>query len=290
MKLSELNLDLNIIKDGEFKNLIKIDEIESLERSLIFATNKIPEEILKDKNISAVICSSDYTDYYNQFTIGIIESPTPKDLFFKIINYLSNNTDFYYKREKSIISKTAEISENVFVAETDVVIEGGVVIESGSVIKEGTIIGKKSYIGPNCIIGAESFSYFGENKTKVKSSKKIIIKKNVELLGGNIVEKGVHRDTYIGENTKIAIGSIIEHDTIIEEENMICAGAVITGRVKIEKSCYIGPNSTIRNNIVLGEKTVVSMGAVVTKSTKGHERVTGNFAIGHEEFLKKIKN
>lgn len=290
MKLSDLNLNLNIVKDGDFENLIKIDETKFLEKSLIFSDNKISEKILKEKNISVVICSSSYIDYYNKFNIGIIESSTPKDLFFEIMNYLSGKTDFYYKKEKSIISKTARINKNVFIAETDVLIEDGVIIETGTVIKEGTNIGKNSYIGPNCTIGAESFSYFGKNKTKVKSSKKIIIGENVELLGGNIVEKGVHRDTYIGKNTKVAIGAIIEHDTIIEEENMICAGAVITGRVRIEKSCYIGPNSTIRNNIVLGERTIVSMGAVVTKSTEGHERVTGNFAIEHNRFLKSMKD
>lgn len=290
MELSDLNLNLNIVKNGNFENLIKIDETKFLEKSLIFTDNKISEKILKEKNISVVICSSIYIDYYNKFNIGIIESSTPKDLFFEIMNYLSDKTDFYYKKAKSIISKTARIKKNVFIAETDVIIEEGVVIESGTVIKEGITIGKNSYIGPNCTIGAESFSYFGENKTKVRSSKKIIIGENVELLGGNIIEKGVHRDTCIGKNTKIAVGTIIEHDTIIEEENMICAGAVITGRVRIEKSCYIGPNSTIRNNIVLGEKTLVSMGAVVTKSTKGNERVTGNFAIDHDKFIDNLKN
>ncbi len=289
MRLKKIEKKFKVIKDGEFLNLIKLDEIENLEKCLTFSEKKLSKELLSSKKVTSIICKKEDVKEYLNLNIGIIESNDPKNDFFEVMNYLSEETDFYYRKRPSEVSEKAVIAENVYIDSEDVRIEEEVVIDSGSVIKKGSIIKKGAYIGPNTVIGAESFSYFSSEKKKVLSSKRAVIEENVHLLGGVIVEKGVHRDTVVGKNTKVAVGSIIEHDTIIEDDNMICAGVVIAGRVKVEKSCYIGPNSTLRNNIVLGEKTTVSMGSVVTKSTVGNERVTGNFAISHNEFLSKIK-
>lgn len=289
MRLSELRNDFNIYNDGEFLNLIKLDEMIEKNFNLIFVENKIDKNLLMKKKISCVICYESDSEYYKKMNIGVVISSNPKEDFFRIMNFLSEKTRFYYTGEKNEISLTSKIGNHVYLDKTDIIIEDGVIIESGSIIKQGVIIKKNAYIGPNTIVGAESFSYFGKKKEKVKSSKKIIIGENVHLLGGNIIEKGVHRNTEIGKNSKLAVGVIIEHDTIIEKETMICAGAVIAGRVIIGKNSYIGPNSTIRNNIILGEKTIVSIGSVVTKSTKGKERITGNFAISHDKFIENLK-
>ena len=67
------------------------------------------------------------------------------------------------------------------------------------------------------------------------------------------------------------------------------AGVIVCGRVKIGENSYLGPNCTIKNGLILGENSKVSMGAVVTKNVNENEVVTGNFAISHEQFIKNLK-
>jgi len=46
---------------------------------------------------------------------------------------------------------------------------------------------------------------------------------------------------------------------------------------------------SVKNGLILGENSKVSMGAVVTKDVKDNEVVTGNFAIPHKQFIENLK-
>lgn len=288
MKLSELPFG-EVIRDGEFDNLAPINEKYEFYKNLSFINS---EEYFnnKAKNISCLIITKDTYKKIPEKELenfGVLIAEKPKDTFFEIQDYLLNNTEFYGKRFKSIISKKAKISEKALISENNVIIEDDVIIGANTIIKANTIIGEGSYIGENSIIGAECFSY--NNKDKVKSSRGTIIEKNVEILGNSVVESGIYRATKISTNTKVGYNSTIEHDTIIGENNIICSGTTITGRVIIGESCYFGTNSIIRNNLLIGNNARISMGAVVTKNVEANQTVTGNLAIEHSKFIENLK-
>lgn len=52
-------------------------------------------------------------------------------------------------------------------------------------------------------------------------------------------------------------------------------GAVIAGGVTIEPNCFIGVNATIRDDITIARECVIGAGAVIMKSTKEREVLTG---------------
>jgi aspartate/methionine/tyrosine aminotransferase len=58
------------------------------------------------------------------------------------------------------------------------------------------------------------------------------------------------------------------------------------GNVDIGNSVWVGPSAVITNRIVLEDNCFITLGAVVTRSVKKGETVTGNFAIPHEKFRK----
>ena len=89
MKVSNIELDLNIIRNGEFENLIKLDETKALEKTLTFLEKNVSEELLNSKNISVVICPKEHVDYYKKQSLGIIQSENPKETFFNLMNYYS---------------------------------------------------------------------------------------------------------------------------------------------------------------------------------------------------------
>lgn len=99
----------------------------------------------------------------------------------------------------------------------------------------------------------------------------------------------------IGRHTEISFGvSFLTHDgaTWISREDKTYEDNEIYkfGAIKIGDDCFIGCNSTILPNVVIGNKSVIAAGSVVTKSVPDGEVWGGNPArkiSSSEEFLQK---
>ena len=57
---------------------------------------------------------------------------------------------------------------------------------------------------------------------------------------------------------------------------MVVANAMIAGSVKIGKNCWISPSSSIKNQIKIGDNSLIGMGAVVLKDVEPHSVMVGN--------------
>lgn len=84
------------------------------------------------------------------------------------------------------------------------------------------------------------------------------------MLGGVI---SIGSGTYIAQN----VGLITENHDINNLDNHLKSQNISIGR-----NCWIGMNSVILPGVVLGDKTIVGAGAVVTSSfPKGHIVIAG---------------
>jgi len=72
----------------------------------------------------------------------------------------------------------------------------------------------------------------------------------------------------IGNNVTIWSGNHIGHHSRIKDHCFISSHVVISGMCCIEENCFLGVNSTFRDNITIGKFTVISSGAVVMKDCK----------------------
>ena len=81
----------------------------------------------------------------------------------------------------------------------------------------------------------------------------------------------------------------IGHAVKIGNNVMMPALSVIGGRVEIKDNAWVGIGSVVRNGLIIGENARINMGAVVTKDVNDNEAVTGNFAIEHTKFIKRLK-
>lgn len=276
-----------------FDTLAPLSENHPDRKVLSFINNtKFLDIFYSNKDVSCLICTEEIyeileKEYLKNNKIGIIVSENPKDIFFKIQNYLVKETEFYFKNFSNIISDKSKIHPTAVIEDKNIIIEDGVEIGANTIIYSNTVIKKNCKIGANCIIGGESFSF--NNFNKIYAGGRIILEENVELLGNNSIERGIYRDTVIKENTKISYGSVIEHDVEIGKNSLICANVTITGRVKAGDNCYFGPGSVIRNGLEIENNGRANMGAVVTKNIKENENVSGNFAVEHKKYLEFIK-
>ncbi|MEZ4914886.1 MAG: acetyltransferase [Chitinophagales bacterium] len=71
----------------------------------------------------------------------------------------------------------------------------------------------------------------------------------------------------IGNNVVLWSGNHIGHDTRIDDHCFITSHVVVAGFTHIEAYCFIGVNATLRDDITIGEKSLIGAGAVVVQNT-----------------------
>ncbi|RHF67230.1 UDP-3-O-(3-hydroxymyristoyl)glucosamine N-acyltransferase [Fusobacterium mortiferum] len=289
MRLSEIRIG-KVIKDIEFDRLGLTAEEYKGKKVLTFLNDiKYLDEIEKNKTIVGIITTEVIAKELDR-KYGIVAVENPRKVFFELHNKLVDE-NFYFKKEKNRISDKAIISQNSVIGEYNIVIEEGVIIEDNVTIYPNTIIKKNSIIRAGSRISGDGFEFtrLEEEILKVKFGGRTIIDENVEIQNNTCIDRGVFSDTYIGKNVKIDNLVHVGHDVKIQENTLVVACTLIGGRTKIGKNSYLGPNCTVKNGLILGENSKVSMGAVVTKNVGDNETVTGNFAIPHSKFLRLFK-
>jgi sugar O-acyltransferase (sialic acid O-acetyltransferase NeuD family) len=75
----------------------------------------------------------------------------------------------------------------------------------------------------------------------------------------------------IGSNNVLWSGNHIGHDVEIGNHNFITSQVVVSGFTKIKNSTFIGVNATLRDDIIIADKTLVAAGSIIMKSTKEEE-------------------
>lgn len=94
------------------------------------------------------------------------------------------------------------------------------------------------------------------------------IAENVVLGEGIYIGKNavINSGASIGEMCIINTNAIIEHDCVIGKFTHISIGAILCGSVKVDNDCFIGANSTIRNNCCIASNCIIGMNSCVLKS------------------------
>lgn len=223
--------------------------------------------------------------------LGLIQTPNPMAGLSVVQQMLVDHPSLQWKRFTSRIHPTAQISPAAVVAPYDVVIGPSTVVSAGANIGPRSIIGARCLIGPQTHIGAEGFQ---RNSSKpghlMPQSGGVQIGDDVTMQSGCVISRAVFGGFTRIEN-KVLIDSLvsISHDCKIGSGTVICAKVSISGGSKVGNSAYLGPNSTISNGITIGDRVQVSLGAVVTQDVSSDQKVSGNFALPHENWLKLIR-
>ncbi len=94
---------------------------------------------------------------------------------------------------------------------------------------------------------------------------------------GCIIYKcGISTRITIGDNVIININTIIGHDTIIGQSSVISANCFIGGKTNIGDRVFMGACSCLKDNITVGNDSIISMGAVVLRNVRDEAIMIGN--------------
>jgi UDP-3-O-[3-hydroxymyristoyl] glucosamine N-acyltransferase len=213
-------------------------------------------------------------------------------------------------RPQSVFGVTG-VSTGAFV-HPDAVLEQGVVIDPGAivgpgaqigsntiicanaVIGPGVTIGRDCAIGPNvsiththvgnrviihasCNIGQDGFGFAmsPQGHLKVPQVGRVIIQDNVEIGAGTCVDRGMNRDTVIGEGTKIDNMVQIAHNVTVGRHCIIVAQVALAGSSVLEDFVVIGGQAGVIGHATVGMGAQIAATSAVGRDVPRGERWGG---------------
>ena len=82
-------------------------------------------------------------------------------------------------------------------------------------------------------------------------------------------------DVKIGHQSIVCFGTIVAHESIVEDCCFLAPGVIINGRITVKEGAFIGAGAVIMPNVVVGEWSVVGAGSVVTENVPPFSTVFG---------------
>jgi UDP-3-O-[3-hydroxymyristoyl] glucosamine N-acyltransferase len=203
--------------------------------------------------------------------------------------------------------------------EQGVVVDPGVVIGPGAqigantiicanaVIGPGVTIGRDSAIGPNvslththlgnrviihagCNIGQDGFGFAMSPRghLKVPQVGRVIIQDDVEIGSGTCVDRGMNRDTVIGEGTKIDNMVQVAHNVTIGRHCVIVAQVALAGSSVLQDFVVIGGQSGIIGHATVGMGAQIAATSAVGRDVPPGERWGGTPAKPIRELFREM--
>jgi len=258
------NLKNNCITWIKNIDSFKVDNFIGIE-NLLIVSNEITNIRNYDKNINHIFCKN------------------PKEVFFSTLERFFKQAEYKDYVSPNSVIETNSIGKNVYIGHNcyigkDVVIGDNVIIKNNVSIEGKVKIGNNTTICSGVVIGSDGYGYYQNNEgrnIKVPHFGGVIIGENVEIGANTCIDRGTLDDTVIGNNVKIDNLCHIAHNVVIKDNCSVIALSMLGGSVVLEKDSYIAPGAIIKNQLNIGEKSLVGLGAVVIKHVEKNKVVAG---------------
>jgi UDP-3-O-[3-hydroxymyristoyl] glucosamine N-acyltransferase len=177
----------------------------------------------------------------------------------------------------SIISPLAVVADKVeigagaviepfCVVEDDVSIGRGSIVRSGARIHSRVVIGEDSIVGVNTVIGHQGFGFVrdeNDGKRRIPHLGGVVIGSHVEIGNLTTVPSGTIAPTVIEDGAKVDDHVHVGHNVRIASGASVTAAVIIAGSVTIAEEAWVGINSSIRDGLRVGVRSLVGMDSSV---------------------------
>jgi UDP-3-O-[3-hydroxymyristoyl] glucosamine N-acyltransferase len=226
--------------------------------------------------------------------LTLLLTDDPQADFFRFHNYLAAETDFYGISQESNISPAADVDPRAHIAERNVRIEAGASVGPNAVLLEGTTLEAGAQVCPGAVLGINGARFVEPLEGEPFSIAHIggvLLREGATVGANSVVVRSVwRRPTTIGRNAHVGHMANVGHNCQLGDGAMVLPGAVLCGSTTIEEGAVISPGAVVANQKRIGRGARVTQGAVVTRDVEPGQRVSGNFAIEHDQFLRHVNN
>ncbi|RJX72380.1 hypothetical protein DZ860_08185 [Vibrio sinensis] len=282
IELKEISdiLEVELVGTSVEINSLNLANRDLFGNNLTYIGNESYLEYLAQKEIVAAFISKEHLDLLDA---EIIESKSfivvdkPEQEFYKLHEYLCEQTDFYFKHVNVKYGENVKIHPTA-VIEDGVQISDNVIIGANVVIHSGSIIGNNVVIEPGSVIGTQGFQVLYNNEVPylVKHVGGVKISDNVSIGANTCISNSLFDGyTEIGESTKIDSLVFIAHNCKIGSNCVITSGVVMAGSSTLDSGVWLAPNSVILNRVNVGMESFVGSHTLVMKSVPDNTKVIG---------------
>ncbi|PWG02090.1 hypothetical protein [Sphingosinicella humi] len=241
--------------------------------------------------IVGFICPADLVDDVPP-DVGCAISSDPIAAAYYVHRELCGRSGYFWSDFDTVIAPDAFVHPRAYIDPRNVRIGPGSWVGPNAVVQERSIIGSGCRIGAGTVIGSEAYEIApigGRNRLQAHAGG-VWIGNNVVFCSNSAVARSIYPVfTRIGDDCSFDNLVHVAHDCELEAGCKMTACSMLSGRVDLAAGAYLGPNSTVSNGLQIGEKSVVTIGATVVRNVRNGARVTGNFAIDHDKFIRNLK-
>jgi UDP-3-O-[3-hydroxymyristoyl] glucosamine N-acyltransferase LpxD len=184
----------------------------------------------------------------------------------------------------AFIANDATIGENATILpfayiDGQVEIGNDVIIGSGARLIGKVKIGNDVVIRENAVIGTDGLSTDRDENGHAATMPQfggVVLASGVRIGANTVIARGAIDDTEIGEGCKIDNCCFISHNVKMGPHTFVVGESIMFGSSTTGEQAYISGNATVREGIHVGRKSIVAMGAVVTKAVPDGVLVLGN--------------
>jgi UDP-3-O-[3-hydroxymyristoyl] glucosamine N-acyltransferase len=222
---------------------------------------------------------------------GLAVCAEPRRAFFDLHNHLARHTSFYGASEPTVVDPSATVHPLAFVAPTDVTIGPQTDVQPHAAILEGSTVGARVLIQPGVVLGGAGLqvSRFPDGVVDLQHAGRVVVEDDVHLLAHAVVARAVFRQaTTVGAGCRVGNHAFVSHNAQIGPRSFVGHGAVVNGNVVTGRDCWIGPGAVISHGVRVGDGARISLGATVVQDVEPGQQVSGNFAMEHRQFLRRL--
>jgi len=207
----------------------------------------------------------------------VLLTEKPRLEFILCLNWLDENIGFE-QNPRGQVHKSAEVHKSAIV-EFGAKIGPRSRIGAHAVIRSCVSIGENCEIGAGSVIGDPGFGYeTSPNQPPLRFTHLagVDVGNNVIVGNGATIARGSLSNTKIGDDVKIDNLVHIAHNVSVGSRSLIAASAEISGSVVMGVDVWVGPNSSVRDGVHVGDRALIGIGAVVMRDVREDAVVAGN--------------
>lgn len=231
-----------------------------------------------------ILCKSEMQDIVSPKAGQLmVFTDNPRLAFVRVLGRMQDGKRLTGISPRAAISGNAKIGKNCYVGDY-AVIGDNCTVGDNTVIYDRVSLVQDCHVGRNCVIqsgasiGSDGFAYERHSTGELEKFPhrgSVRIGDNVEISANCSIARGSLSDTIIDDGSKLDALVHIAHNVVIGKNCELTAGTIIGGSTIVGDMCWTGLNSTLKDQIRLGNNVVVASGASVIHNVPDGDVVAG---------------
>ncbi len=277
-------------KNTTVSTVAKIEEGQT--GALSFLSNLKYEEYIYKTKASIVIVANSF-EARQKIDATLVRVEDPYAAFAKLLElYVSTKPQKSGISEKSSVSNSAKLAENLYIGEFTVIEQGveigenskiypqvyigdnskigkNVIIYSGVKIYEQTVIGDNVIIHSGVVIGADGFGFAPNpdgSYSKIPQIGNVVIEDDVEIGANTCIDRATMGSTVVKKGVKLDNLIQIAHNVVVGDNTVMASQSGVAGSTKIGKNTMVGGQVGIVGHLSLADEVKIASQSGVNRS------------------------